>query len=156
MDSEYEKAWREDGANDAAADPAVSAVKAAAVAERSKDAEEFSQAFSQSSPNESSSDMVTDPKVPVTADKPAAPKEKSFKDAFKEARAAGEKVFTWSGKKYTTEMAKPAAPVAKSLPAAAPAAKADESAVPAGLKGKDSLADAMKGTKHAMMGTLSK
>jgi len=37
---------------------------------------------------------------------------KSFKDAFKEARAAGKETFSWNGKKYTTEMAgakKPAA-----------------------------------------------
>jgi hypothetical protein len=46
----------------------------------------------------------------------------SFGDAFKEARGTGASTFTWRGKKYTTEMAKPAAkPVAK--PAAKPAAK---------------------------------
>ena len=36
----------------------------------------------------------------------------SFKDAFKEARGSGAKTFSWRGKKYTTDMAKP--------PAAAP------------------------------------
>lgn len=33
----------------------------------------------------------------------------SFGDAFKEARGAGASTFTWRGKKYTTELAKPAA-----------------------------------------------
>ena len=32
---------------------------------------------------------------------------KNFKDAFKSARASGDKTFEWEGKKYTTEMAKP-------------------------------------------------
>ena len=32
-------------------------------------------------------------------------KPKGFKDAFREARSAGDKTFTWQGKKYTTEMA---------------------------------------------------
>ena len=31
----------------------------------------------------------------------------SFKEAFAEARAAGDKTFEWNGKKYSTEMAKP-------------------------------------------------
>ena len=35
---------------------------------------------------------------------PAA-KSTSFKDAFAEARKAGDKTFEWNGKKYTTEMA---------------------------------------------------
>jgi len=33
------------------------------------------------------------------------PKEKSFKEAFAEARADGEKSFIWRGKSYTTQMA---------------------------------------------------
>jgi hypothetical protein len=33
--------------------------------------------------------------------------EKTFKQAFAEARKAGKDQFTWKGKKYTTEMAKP-------------------------------------------------
>ena len=46
-----------------------------------------------------------------------APKEeekpKTFKEAFAEARAAGDKTFTWNGKKYTTDVAgKSSAPVA--------------------------------------------
>jgi hypothetical protein len=32
---------------------------------------------------------------------------KNFKDAFKSARASGDKTFEWEGKKYSTEMAKP-------------------------------------------------
>ena len=41
----------------------------------------------------------------------------SFKEAFAEARANGDKTFEWGGKKYTTEMAKPKAPAKrKSLP----------------------------------------
>jgi hypothetical protein len=32
---------------------------------------------------------------------------KSFREAFAEARKAGDKNFTWNGKKYTTEVAKP-------------------------------------------------
>jgi hypothetical protein len=42
----------------------------------------------------------------------------SFKEAFAEARAAGDKTFEWGGKKYTTEMAsdKPKAKTASSSP----------------------------------------
>jgi hypothetical protein len=41
----------------------------------------------------------------------------SFKEAFAEARAAGDKTFEYMGKKYSTEMAKPKAPAKrKSLP----------------------------------------
>jgi hypothetical protein len=36
-------------------------------------------------------------------------KKQSFAEAFKEARASGDSTFTWNGKKYSTEMAKPAA-----------------------------------------------
>lgn len=45
---------------------------------------------------------------------PAA-KSTSFKDAFAEARKAGDKTFEWNGKKYTTEMAsdKKAKPVSR-------------------------------------------
>jgi hypothetical protein len=37
------------------------------------------------------------------------PKKKTFREAFAEARSAGKDTFTWNGKKYTTELAKPAA-----------------------------------------------
>jgi hypothetical protein len=41
-------------------------------------------------------------------------KRQSFAEAFKDARTSGDSTFTWNGKKYSTEMAKPAAkPVAK-------------------------------------------
>ena len=43
---------------------------------------------------------------------PATAPQKTFKQAFKEARDAGKGTFSWNGKKYTTEMAgakKPAA-----------------------------------------------
>lgn len=45
---------------------------------------------------------------------PAAEKPKTFKEAFAEARKAGDKTFTFGGKKYTTETAdaKSSAPVA--------------------------------------------
>jgi hypothetical protein len=39
-----------------------------------------------------------------------APKPQNFKSAFAEARSAGEKTFEFGGKKYTTELAKKAAP----------------------------------------------
>jgi hypothetical protein len=54
-------------------------------------------------------------------------KPKSFKEAFAEARSAGDKTFTWNGKKYTTEVAgsKSSAPAPKaSAPAPAPKASA--------------------------------
>jgi hypothetical protein len=38
---------------------------------------------------------------------------KSFREAFAEARKAGEKNFTWNGKKYNTEVAKPKPKVAE-------------------------------------------
>ena len=42
-----------------------------------------------------------------------------FGKAFAAARAAGEKTFTWKGKPYTTDLAKPAAPKAPTAPAPA-------------------------------------
>jgi hypothetical protein len=51
-------------------------------------------------------------KEPVNINKPAA--KETFKEAFASARKAGKGTFTWNGRKYTTEMAKPAA---KSAPA---------------------------------------
>jgi hypothetical protein len=56
-----------------------------------------------------------------TADTETKPQ--TFGQAFKAARAAGDKTFTWQGKKYTTEMsggAKPAAKAAAPAPAPAP------------------------------------
>ena len=72
-------------------------------------------------------------------------KKQSFSEAFKDARASGDATFMWNGKKYSTEMAKPAArsgpnrsdmaamarePAVNRTPTAAPAraAKANEAA----------------------------
>jgi hypothetical protein len=50
--------------------------------------------------------------------KPAPAAKQNFGQAFAAARRAGKDDFTWNGKRYTTEMAKPAAkPAAKSAPA---------------------------------------
>jgi hypothetical protein len=45
-------------------------------------------------------------------------KTRSFKEAFREARAAGDKTFMYNGKKYTTELAKPKAGVSRDMPSA--------------------------------------
>ena len=39
----------------------------------------------------------------------AAPKKLTFKEAFRQARKAGKKVFEWNGKKYNTNLANPQA-----------------------------------------------
>ena len=49
---------------------------------------------------------------PVNVNKPAA--KETFKQAFARNRREGKATFTWNGRKYTTELAKPAA---KSAPA---------------------------------------
>jgi hypothetical protein len=51
------------------------------------------------------------------------PKKKTFREAFAEARSAGKDTFTWNGKKYTTELAKPASSAPKAEPAKAEPAK---------------------------------
>ena len=48
--------------------------------------------------------------APAAAPVAAAPKPQNFKSAFAGARSAGEKTFEFGGKKYTTELAKKAAP----------------------------------------------
>jgi hypothetical protein len=53
-------------------------------------------------------------------------KPKAFKEAFRDARAAGDKLFTWQGKKYTTEMA------GAQPKTSAPAPKAASSEIPKG------------------------
>jgi hypothetical protein len=68
----------------------------------------------------------------------------SFGAAFNAARRGGEKTFTWKGKKYTTEMAKP-----KAAPKAAPkASKADEAPMTRAefdkAESEDRLAEAKK------------
>jgi len=67
-------------------------------------------------PNKSGEEEHMDAvKKKAVFDKPLA--KASFKEAFAEARAAGDKTFEYMGKKYTTEMAKPKAPAKrKSLP----------------------------------------
>lgn len=42
---------------------------------------------------------------------PAPARKQSFREAFAQARQGGEKTFEWNGKKYTTDLAKPAARV---------------------------------------------
>jgi len=58
----------------------------------------------------------------------------SFKEAFAEARANGEKTFEYMGKKYTTELAKPKAP-AKRRPLPGKAAEGRMSDVVGAKKG---------------------
>jgi hypothetical protein len=53
------------------------------------------------------SEPEEEPKHAVAERAPA--KKQSFSEAFREARAAGDKTFEWNGKKYGTELAKPAA-----------------------------------------------
>ena len=58
----------------------------------------------------------------------------SFKEAFADARAAGDKTFEYMGKKYSTEMAKPKAP-AKRRPLPGKAAEGKMSDVVGAKKG---------------------
>jgi hypothetical protein len=53
----------------------------------------------------------------------------SFGDAFKAARSAGDKTFTWGGKSYTTDIA---APKKAAAPAPAPA----KASTPIGMRGR--------------------
>lgn len=53
-------------------------------------------------------DMAKAPEMAVK-DEPAAPRKQSFKEAFAENRKAGNATFEFEGKKFTTELAKPAA-----------------------------------------------
>lgn len=56
------------------------------------------------------------PRAPTRGTAPAKPaSDMTFKQAFAAARKAGKGTFTWNGKKYTTELAKPA-PKAGSTP----------------------------------------
>lgn len=48
---------------------------------------------------------------------------KSFKEAFREARSAGDKTFMWQGKKYTTELAKTPSKTRVSTPPPAESAR---------------------------------
>ena len=49
----------------------------------------------------------------ITRVEPEAKKSQTFSQAFREARAAGDKGFTWNGKKYTTELASSKPPTAQ-------------------------------------------
>ena len=53
------------------------------------------------------------PEAQASVVKPEAPQRQSFGQAFAAARKAGDKTFTFGGKKYTTELAKPAAKPSK-------------------------------------------
>lgn len=53
-------------------------------------------------------DMAKAPDM-AAKDEPAAPRKQSFKEAFAENRKAGNATFEFEGKKFTTELAKPAA-----------------------------------------------
>lgn len=64
----------------------------------------------------------------------------TFKEAFREARKAGKKVFTWNGKPYTTELKEEAAKKADT-------AKAAPSAGPRRDKAAEAKADAAKGAE---------
>ena len=55
----------------------------------------------------------------------------SFGSAFRAAREAGDKTFTFGGKSYTTKMAGEGMPTRKAIKAAAPAARSTEPAAPA-------------------------
>ena len=80
--------------------------------------------------------MDTDNSADVRAASDAADKQykdsMTFKDAFAEARKAGDGTFEWQGKKYTTDMAKPAA-----KPAPKPAASDLQRFPPAKLSVND-------------------
>lgn len=52
----------------------------------------------------------------------------TFKEAFASARKAGKKIFTWNGKRYTTELRKSAAPKKATKPKARPSSAAPKSA----------------------------
>lgn len=56
----------------------------------------------------------------------------TFKEAFRKARAAGKKTFTWNGKSYTTQTAEEAAAVknAPSRPSTRPRARPSPSSSP--------------------------
>lgn len=49
--------------------------------------------------------------IPMPSDVPEMEKSKTFKEAFADARRSGDSTFMWKGKKYTTELAKPKAPM---------------------------------------------
>jgi hypothetical protein len=79
---------------------------------------------------------------------PATAPQKTFKQAFKEARDAGKGTFSWNGKKYTTEMAgakKPAAEETK-FESSMPSVMSDEEGTTTSFKrgGKVKMSSASK------------
>ena len=68
--------------------------------------------------------------------------ESSFKDAFRDARASGDKTFTWKGKSYTTAMASDKAKAAAKPAASKPAPSAPKTV--AKPKAAPSFSDRMK------------
>lgn len=120
-DTGYETAWKEgEGEKSAPASEAVKAAQDAATTER----EVYINAHNETDddgkvvvkavqPSDvKATDTVGDTDLKVEA------KPESFKAAFARHRAAGDKVFDWNGKKYTTELASE-----KKAPAAKPAVK---------------------------------
>jgi hypothetical protein len=69
---------------------------------------------------------------------------KNFRQAFAEARKAGDKTFTWNGKKYTTELAKPASAAPKAEPAKAEPAKATPPSRPRISQARGSMKEKMR------------
>ena len=85
------------------------------------------------------------PKQKISADLGNA----SFKDAFRSARSAGDKTFTWKGKSYSTSVASAAKPAAKPSTATskpAPKAEAKPTAAPAKATPKTESKPAAKAT----------
>jgi hypothetical protein len=73
------------------------------------------------------------------------PKKKTFREAFAEARSAGKDTFTWNGKKYTTELAKPASAAPKAEPAKAEPAKDTPPSRPRISQARGSMKEKMRG-----------
>lgn len=112
--------------------------------------------------NASSGWTDTDEATPV----PTPAKPQSFKEAFASARSDGDKVFTWNGKSYTTQLASDNKPVGNagrggqggaSAADMAPAVSRiprDKSTVPAGESASGSeLRRNVENTSNAMLGT---
>lgn len=135
IDQEYEDAWADKGDTDASANlPAEEAgtadevdaepvatseaapvaepvdVKTAAASQAASDADEFRKAFSEAP------DMGEESKKAEAATAQAA-QPTDFKSAFAKARSDGKKLFSWNGKKYTTDLAsdKKSAPIERAV-----------------------------------------
>lgn len=99
------------------------------------DGEQFASAFYSDAPKAPEMHAEDKSFVDDTAKKmeasvaPPAPKPMSFKQAFAAARKAGDSVFEFNGKKYTTQLASEAKPASK--PVAKPVVSAKEASKPA-------------------------